>query len=232
MEREKLLAKLLNEIAVRKAVGRPLLVGIDGRCASGKTALAGELAAALAIQSPSMEVLRLSVDGFHNARERRYRQGEFSANGYYEDAYDYRTLIDCLLHPLSGSEFPVLCRQVSLDLRADLPDAAPPIATGANAVLLFDGLFLFRSSINEYWDLRILLNVSSDESISRAVARDTGVIGTAEIVRKKYALRYEPAWRIYVEAENPARKADWIIDNEDIRNPRVAKPEGWDNCRD
>ena len=88
MEREELLAKLVNEIAVRKAPDRPLLVRIDGRCASGKTALAGELAGALARQNPCLEVLRPSVDGFHNTRERRYRQGEYSATGYYQDAYD------------------------------------------------------------------------------------------------------------------------------------------------
>ena len=145
MEREELLAMLLKQIAIRKTVGRPLLVGIDGRCASGKTALAGELAAALAIQHPAVEILRPSVDGFHNTRERRYRQGEYSATGYYEDAYDYQSLIECLLRPLSGSAFPVLCRRVSLDLRTDLPDTAPAIAVGPNTVLLFEGLFLFRS---------------------------------------------------------------------------------------
>src|SRR5271165_6348535 len=107
MEREELPAKLLAEIAVRKTASRPLLVGIDGRCASGKTALANELAKALAIRSPSIQILRPSVDGFHNARERRYRQGEYSANGYYEDAYDYQALVDYLLSPLSGSSFPV-----------------------------------------------------------------------------------------------------------------------------
>ena len=223
MQREELLAQLLAEIAARKPANRPLLVGIDGRCGSGKTTLANELAQAFAIRSPSIQILRPSLDGFHNARERRYRQGEYSPNGYYEDAYDYQALIDCLLRPLSGSSFPVLCRQVSLDLRTDLPDAASPVAVTANTVVLFEGLFLFRSPIDDYWDFRILLDVSPGESISRAVARDTGVIGTAAIVQKKYAERYEPAWRIYVEAESPANKADWIVNNEDVRNPRVAR---------
>jgi uridine kinase len=200
------------------------LVAIDGRCASGKPAPAGELAAELSFQNPSMQILRPSVDGFHNARERRYRQGEYSPNGYYEDAYDYQSLVECLLRPLSGNAFPVLCRQASLDLTTDLPDTAPPIAVGSHSVLLFEGLFLFRSSINDYWDLRILLDVGENESISRAIARDTDLIGTAEIVRKKYSLRYEPAWRIYVEAESPTSKADWVIDNEDIHNPKVVKP--------
>jgi len=224
MEREELLAQLIDEIAERKRFGRPLLVGIDGPCASEKTFLANELAAALAARNPAMKILRPSVDGFHSARELRYRQGEYSASGYYEDAYDYQALIEYLLRPLSGGSFPVLCRQVSHDLRTDLPADAPPVAVGPNAVLLFEGLFLFRREINDYWDLRILLDVSAEQSIARAVARDTGILGAAEIVKKKYELRYEPAWRIYVEAESPTTKADWIIDNEDICNPRLAKP--------
>ncbi len=222
MKRAEVLSRLLNEIAARKAAHRPLLLGIDGRCASGKTALAGELAAAFTARNPSMEILRPSVDGFHS-RERRYRQGEYSPNGYYEDAYRYQALVEYLLRPLSASAFPVQCRQVLRDLRTDLPNPAPPTFVGSNAVLLFEGLFLFRASINEYWDFRILLDVNAEESISRAVARDTGIIGTEPVVRKKYTLRYEPAWQLYVEAESRAIKAHWIISNEDFRNPRVVK---------
>ncbi len=110
MKRAEVLSRLLNEIAARKAAHRPLLVGIDGRFASGKTALAGELAAAFTARNPSMESLRPSVDGFHNSRERRYRQGEYSPNGYYEDEYDYQALVEYLLLPLSGRAFPVQCR--------------------------------------------------------------------------------------------------------------------------
>jgi hypothetical protein len=69
----------------------------DGRCASGKTALATELATAVAIWNPAIQILRPSVDRFHNARERRNRQGEYSPSGYYEAAYDYQALADYLL---------------------------------------------------------------------------------------------------------------------------------------
>jgi hypothetical protein len=42
-------------------------------------------------------------------------------------------------------------------------------------------------------------------------ARDTGVIGRADAVRRKYEVRYEPAWQIYASAEQPESKADVII---------------------
>ena len=157
MRREDLLAYLTNEIVGRKSEDRPLRVAIDGRGASGKTALADELASTIRFGNPLLEILRPSVDGFHHSRERRYRQGEYSASGYYEDAYDYQTLIDHLLEPLSGTTFPVFCRQVSRDVRTDMADSAAPASVSANAILLFDGLFLFRRELNSYWDFRVLL---------------------------------------------------------------------------
>jgi uridine kinase len=222
MEREELLAFLVEEIVGREEKSRPLKVGIDGRCASGKSILANELASALGPRG--LEVLRPSVDGFHHPRERRYRQGEYSAAGYYEDAYDYQAVIDSLLRPLSGSVFPVACRQIAHDVRTDMPDAAPPIRVGAGSVLLFEGLFLFRRELNAYWDFRILLDIDPATTLSRALDRDTGVIGPAEVVRRKYEARYEPAWQIYVNEEHPESKADVIVDNRDFLHPQVLKP--------
>jgi len=33
--------------------------------------------------------------------------------------------------------------------------------------------------------------------------------------------RYEPAWQIYEREENPSRKAEAVIDNRDIDDPRL-----------
>jgi uridine kinase len=221
MEREELLAFLVEEIVGRKKQGRPLKVGIDGRCASGKSILADGLASALGQRG--LEVLRPSVDGFHRPRERRYRQGEYSAAGYYEDAYDYQSVIDSLLGPLSWDKFPVSCRRVAHDVRTDMPSTAPAISVGAGSVLLFEGLFLFRRELNRYWDLRVLLDVDPATSLSRALDRDTGVIGPADVMRRKYEARYEPAWQIYVNEEHPESKADVIVDNRDFLHPEVRR---------
>jgi uridine kinase len=88
MTREELLRFLAGAIVSRKIEGRLSKVAIDGRCASGKSMLAEELGAL--IDEQGWQVLRLSVDEFHHPRERRYRQGEYSAQGYYEDAYDMK----------------------------------------------------------------------------------------------------------------------------------------------
>jgi len=222
MEREELLALLVEEILGRKDQSRPLKVAIDGRCASGKSILAHGLVSVL---GPSgLAVLRPSVDGFHHPRERRYRQGEYSAKGYYEDAYDYQAIADSLLEPLSGTVFPASCRQVVHDVLTDMPVVDPPISVDANSVLLFEGLFLFRRELNAYWDFRILLDVDAATCLSRALDRDTGVIGPTEVVLRKYELRYEPAWQIYVNEEHPESKADVIVDNRNFLYPHILKP--------
>ena len=221
MNRTDLLTFLADEIVARKTEDRPLKVGIDGRSGAGKSTLADELG--LAIGRKGLAVLRASVDDFHNPRERRHQQGEFSARGYYEDAFDYESVVGALLAPLSGTTFPVLCRQISFDQRTNLPLSPPPVPAGANMILLFEGIFVLRDRLNCYWDYRILLDIDTQTSLGRAVARDTGVIGPAEVVRRRLAARYDPAWQMYVAEENPEAKADAVIDNRQVDNPQILK---------
>jgi uridine kinase len=220
MTRAELLTFLSDQIVARKRKDRPLKVGIDGRCAAGKSMLADELG--LVLKGRGFDVLRPSVDGFHHPRERRYQQGEYSAQGYYEDAYDYEAVVGALLGPLSGAIFPALCRRVAFDLRTNLPVDAPPVRVDANTILLFEGIFIFRRQINSYWDYRILLDIDAETSLARSLVRDTDVIGPAEVVRRKFETRYEPAWQIYIDEENPAAKADVVVDNRDAAFPRIS----------
>jgi uridine kinase len=147
VDRERVLTELAGFVAGRKREGIPLKVAIDGRCAAGKTMLADELGALL--RSGGFQVLRPSINGFHHRRERRYRQGEYSARAYYDDAFDYDAVIERALKPLGGNTFSELCRHLSHDLRTDLPADAPPVLVDADAVLLFDGVFLLRSELKQ-----------------------------------------------------------------------------------
>lgn len=218
-----LLDWLVGEIRRRKPSDRPLKVGIDGRCGSGKTFLADSLAPRL--RSAGFEVLRPSVDGFHHRKAHRYSKGEYSAVGYYEDAFDYAAVVSHLLQPLSGETFPIVCRRASHDVRTDVA-LDEPMAVSADTVLLFDGVFLFRHELNAYWDLRVLVQVDPVTSVSRAVERDQGPDMAADVVRRKYELRYEPAWLMYCELEQPEIRADLIIDNNNFEHPILLKGGG------
>ena len=66
--------------------------------------------------------------------------------------------------------------------------------------------------------------MDAETSIKRAVARDaTNGLADADLVRQKYDRRYEPAWRIYEGSDDPDTKADVIVDNTDVVQPRLLK---------
>lgn len=90
-----------------------------------------------------------------------------------------------------------------------------------NTILLFEGVFLFRTELDACWDYRILVDVDATTSIARSVARDTGILGPRDIVLRKCTERYEPAWLLYLDSENPHAKADAIIDNREFVRPAI-----------
>ena len=68
----------------------PLRVAIDGVDAAGKTTLADELAEP--VRALGRPVIRASVDDFHNPRAVRYRMGDDSPEGYFQDSFDLATI--------------------------------------------------------------------------------------------------------------------------------------------
>lgn len=88
------LADIINEIRLT----HPVRVGIDGVDCAGKTMLAEELVEPL--RSRGREVIRASIDGFHNSSKIRYRQGRGSPKGYFEDSFNSDAVVNCLLSTL------------------------------------------------------------------------------------------------------------------------------------
>jgi uridine kinase len=194
----------------------PVRVAIDGVDASGKTTMAGEIAAVL--RARQRDVIRGSVDGFHRPQDLRHRRGALSPRGYYEDSFDTRAVRACLLDPL-GPGGDRWYRPAVYDYRADRPVEAPPAQASAESVLVFEGVFLFRPELWTGWDLRIFVSVGYAEIIRRASRRDTDLFGTAAQVRRRYHARYIPGQRLYLAAERPAYRADAVVYNDDPARP-------------
>ena len=72
MLRQGLISQVANNI-LDLQLHHPIRVAISGITASGKTTLANELAEEL--RRRKKEVVRTSIDNFHNPRSIRYRQG-------------------------------------------------------------------------------------------------------------------------------------------------------------
>jgi uridine kinase len=215
MKRSQVLEELASRI-IQIEQPHPLRVAIDGPDAAGKTILAQELSALL--QAHGWPVIRASIDGFHHPARIRYRRGATSPEGYYYDSFNYHALTGSLLAPLGpgGSRQYV---SAVFDYRTDLEVQTPIQVAEVNAVLLFDGVFLLRAELMEYWDYTIFVEAAFKVTLARAERRDAISFGSVEEVRRRYEQRYIPGQNLYFDKCCPKELARVVIDNNDPQNP-------------
>ena len=213
--------EVVRELArsiIEKKRDCPLRVGIDGIDAAGKTFLADAVASYLV--EMGHPVIRASIDGFHNPRIIRYRRGRTSPEGYYYDSFNYELLKKHLLEPLTPTGNRV-CRLKVFDFRTETEKFANEFRATNAHILIFDGVFLFRREILDYWDFKIFVDIDYEVSLKRALERDRNLFGSKEDIRLRYQRRYIPGQKLYLETEEPQMKADVIINNNDFTKPRI-----------
>lgn len=196
----------------------PLRVAIDGPDVAGKTSLAQELIEPL--QSYGRPLIRASIDGFHHPARIRYRRGANSPEGYYHDSFNYQALTASLLTPLGPGGSRQYVRAV-FDYRTDSEVQIPIQVAEADAVLLFDGVFLLRSELMEYWDYTIFVEAAFEVTLARAERRDAVLFGSVEEIRRRYKQRYIPGQKIYFDECRPKERAQVVVDNNDPQNPII-----------
>lgn len=225
LSRAQLVALLADTVGVRSS-GRPVRVAVDGCAASGKTTLADELVVVL--RHGGRHVIRAWVDDFLRPRSERYRRGEYSAHGCYQDGFDYPALIGRLLDPL-GPGGALEYQTAAYDRHADLAVCPMAAKAPADAVLVLDGVFLLRPELRDRWDLKIHLSVQPSEILRRGRIRDLDVYGSIEEVDHRYLSRYLPAQEIYQADHRPIEHADFIVINDDPARPVVhtGSATGW-----
>ncbi|MFA6520167.1 MAG: cytidylate kinase family protein [Candidatus Paceibacterota bacterium] len=219
MKRSELL-KYLATIISAINTNHPVRVAIDGVDASGKTFMANELAEELKLLNK--QVIRVSVDGFHNPKEIRYKKGRNSPEGYYFDSFDNKAIIENVLKPL-GSIADLRYRKAIFDFKTNSTVDTPTEQASSDAILLMDGVFLFRPELVNYWDFKIFLDVDFKSTIDRASKRDGYYLGSELEIEKKYRERYVPGQKLYFKEAHPKEFADIIINNTDLANPIIVK---------
>lgn len=179
-------------------------------------ALTGQLRAA------GVDAVHLESDGFHHARDIRYRQGRDSARGYYEDAYDFNTLAERVLRPLGpGGSFTYLTK--AHDLATDELVAGETATAGPGSIVVFDCTFIQRGGLRDLWDEVIFLRVDREIALSRGIGRDAPSLNGVQAARAAFEHRYMAACDIYVVEERPAERASVVIDNDDVQAPRIIR---------
>jgi uridine kinase len=213
MKRSQLLDILIGKILYIQHE-RPLLVAIDGRDAAGKTILAKEFANRL--RERGAVVIESSTDWFHNAQLVRYRRGRESSEGYYHDSFNIDALKQFLLDPLKTGN---MCYKAKVfDYRKDKSIISPFIKADPNSILVFEGIFVLRPELREYWDYSVYLYINEEESLRRRIVR---IPENEKEIRRLYTVRYIAGQRIYNTESDPMKYANIVIDNNDPENPKI-----------
>jgi uridine kinase len=215
--------RLIEDLASRivEIDPRRLRVAVDGYTASGKTSFGHELATV--IRALGRPTLRASLDDFkkpwRDAAEKGYDRT--TGEGYYRNAPDFDSARDLLLEPAGplGSGTVALCGH---DPLAGVDHRDATVEAPIDGVLIVDSVFAMRPEYDEYWDLRIWLDVPAEVSLARGVDRDAESEGRSEAERI-HRDRYHESERIYIAEVDPVSKADVVIDNSDFSAPRLVR---------
>lgn len=217
-ERTRVLDRVAAAVPDAVAPARPVRVGVDGTDGAGKTTFADELAEVL--RATGRQVLRASVDGFHQPRVVRYRRGRASPEGFFHDSYDLDTLHAVLLEPLAPDHVgPRRVRTAVRDVATDTDPGTPWQVVDDATVLVVDGIFLQRDELRHVWDLAVWLEVPFAETYARMAVRD----GCPPDPDDPANTRYREGQRLYLAACAPRDRADVVVDNADVTRPRLLR---------
>ncbi len=220
--RRRVIEQLADELSEIEK-DHPVRVGIDGITAAGKTVLADELVEPLRRRGRS--VLRVSADGFHHPPEIRHRKGKDCPVGYYEDSFDYAAIKKHVLQPL-GPEGSRQYRPSIFDFRSEDSTGAAYLRADADAILLFEGVMLFRKELHGFWDYRIFVHIDFETGLERALERDVKHFGSEAAVRRKHTRRFFPGQQRYLKEAQPHLQADALLDNKDPSRPVLTLQDG------
>ncbi len=215
LNREDILDKLVSKIMTTKSDGI-VKVAVDGLMASGKTTIAREISNRLKLEG--VNVIQASVDDFFNSREVRYAKGFESAIGCYQDTVNIKGLIDFLLKPLYQNR---KIKRAIFDSELNKPTDCPWVEVAPDSILVFEGLFLHRPELIEFWDFSIFLKVEEHMALTRASERDLALFSSLEELEHKHRVRYSPAQQYYISHVDPELKATCTINNTVIENPTL-----------
>lgn len=217
--RKEIIKNIAEVITVIK-LDHPVKVAVDGPGNAGKTTFANELAES--IIKLNRKVIRSTIDGFHHPPEFRRRQGQFSPKGYLEDSHDYDSLIRNLLEPLSYNgnlEY----KESTYNFKINEATNADTKKADKDSILIFDGIFLFKDELLPYWDFKIYIEASFENTMRRAIQRDSDLFGGKDKVIELYKKRYIPGHEMYLSIYNPIEISDFAFNNDNFQNPIVLK---------
>lgn len=183
------LLPVLEKAAQHNVQGRPCLIAIDGRAASGKTTMAEALALVL-----NADVVHM--DDFFLPRELRSteRLAETGGNVHYE-----RFIKEVLPYIRSTEVFSYRV------FSCDNMDYSGSRIIGSKEFRIIEGSYSHHPKFENYADIRVFLDVDGDEQIARIKERNG--IGLA----KRFENEWIPMEEAYFETYRIKEKSDIVL---------------------
>ena len=92
-----------------------------------------------------------------------------------------------------------------------------------DAIRIVEAAYLFLPELRDGFELTIWLEIDFDTMLARAEKRDIAWVGSAELVRERYQKYWIPRHRYYEETWRPRERADIVVENADLENPRILR---------
>lgn len=202
--------KVVNEILVKQKempIERSLLVGISGIDGSGKGYITTKLVEK--IQKQNINAAVINVDGWLNLPHIRFNKIN-PAGHFYNFGLRLDEMFEKLILPLMKNR--------SIRLTSDFVEETAAeyrkheyLYENIDLILL-EGIFLFKQSFRQFFDLKIWIECSFEVALKRAVARAQESLSPEETV-KAYKTIYFPAQKIHFAKDSPQEFADLIYKN-------------------
>jgi uridine kinase len=186
---------------------RVLLVGISGIDGSGKSFVTRQLAAKLS--AGGICVANVALDPWRTAPSERF-DVQNPGETFYRNAYRFDALFETLVTPLQQTG--------TVDIQADLRRSdgskyRERIQYSGVNVILLEGLFLFKESLRDRFDLRIWIQCSFETALNRALDRNQEGKPPEALVAD-YQTFYVPAQKIHMRVDTPDRDAHLVFLND------------------
>jgi uridine kinase len=210
-------ASVISAISEKRKALSPqcaLLVGISGIDAAGKGFVTARIAELL--EKRGLKLAVISADGWLNLPHVRFHRQD-PAKHFYENAIRFDEMFERVVLPLRDT------RNINVE-----SDFAEETATTFRRhryafrnvdVVLLEGIFLFKLTYRDHFDLTIWVDCSFETALERAINRHQEGLPAAETTRA-FETIYFPAQRIHLARDNPREAAHIVLTNDNCSRHR------------
>ena len=225
MQNEELMNLLTKFIVEKKEEKRAglLLVGIEGKGCSGKTRMSSKLKHKL--RDIGIPTDTVSIDDFCNPRSVRYDSKVPAGLQVYLNNFNKIEFFNNVIKSAFENQS-IEFDKLLLDLSSDSYTNRVKISLPKGGVLLVEGLYLLKEEYGKYFDFSVLLHISDQEQLKRALIRDAEERGKDyDLIIYSYKERYIPSYNYFLNHEDPLKYASVVVDYESIEKPVIVEKE-------